>query len=77
MSTPAIQTSAPVDGSNFFPGPRPHSPTSSMKASVSVADHGPSQSYQQNPAQAARIPPSHSQLHLDSHLKSHQKGTDS
>ncbi|KAF7890458.1 hypothetical protein EAF00_008773 [Botryotinia globosa] len=77
LSTPAVQTSAPVDGNSFFPGPRPHSPTSSMKASVSVADQGPSQSYHQNPAQAARIPPSHSQLHLDSHFKPHQKGTDS
>ncbi|EDN91991.1 hypothetical protein SS1G_07853 [Sclerotinia sclerotiorum 1980 UF-70] len=76
LSTPAIQTSAPAEGNSFFPGPRPHSPTSSMKASASVVDHGPQQ-YQHHPAQAARIPLSHSQLHVDSHLKHHQKGTDS
>lgn len=50
-----------------------------MKASASVVDHAPSQPYQQHPVQAARIPPSHSQLHLDSHFnfKPHQKSTDS
>ncbi|KAI9650975.1 AMP deaminase [Ciborinia camelliae] len=77
LATPAIETTAPVDGNSFFPGPRPNSPTWSMKASASVADHGPSQQYQQHPAQAARIPPSHSQVHLDSHFRSHQKGAES
>ncbi|KAA8564636.1 hypothetical protein MFRU_013g01830 [Monilinia fructicola] len=77
LATPAIETTAPAEGKSFFPGPRPHSPTSSMKASASVVDNGPSQQYQQHPAQAARIPPSHSQLHLDAHFKPHQKGSDS
>ncbi|RAL66408.1 hypothetical protein DID88_006099 [Monilinia fructigena] len=77
LATPAIETTAPAEGASFFPGPRPHSPTSSMKASASVVDNGPSQQYQQHPAQAARVPPSHSQLHLDAHFKPHQKGSDS
>lgn len=48
-----------------------------MKASASVMDHTPSQQYQQHPAQAARIPLSHSQLHLDANFKPHPKDTDS
>ncbi|ESZ92062.1 hypothetical protein SBOR_7562 [Sclerotinia borealis F-4128] len=76
-TVPVIETSVEAEANPFLLGPRPYSPTSSMKASASVADHGSSQQYQQYPAQAARILPSHSQLHLDSHIKSHQKGTDS
>ncbi|QSZ32868.1 hypothetical protein DSL72_002449 [Monilinia vaccinii-corymbosi] len=73
LATPATET---TEGTSFFPG-IPHSPTSSMKASASVVDNAPPQQYQQNPAQAARFPSAHSQLHLDAHFKPLQKGNDS
>lgn len=48
--------------------PRPVSPTSSLKTNASgstmLVDNA-SQAYQQFPAQAARIPQSHSQVHID------------
>lgn len=81
LATPAIETPIANERNPFFPGGqpglRPPSPSSSMKASASVADLGASQQYQHFPAQAARIPPSHSQLHLDSHITSQPKGTHS
>ncbi|PQE04314.1 AMP deaminase protein [Rutstroemia sp. NJR-2017a BBW] len=77
LATPALETPANLaDGASFFtgaPGTRPHSPTSSMKASASVVDLSTSQHYQQFPAQAARHP-AHTQLHLDAHGGSNAKG---
>ncbi|KAH8593334.1 hypothetical protein B0O99DRAFT_627848 [Bisporella sp. PMI_857] len=70
----ATPDTAVVDAPNqtLFPTqPRPVSPTSSMKTNASVGN-GPdgsqySQQYHQYPAQQARIPSSHSQLHPDNH----------
>lgn len=59
--------------------PRPVSPTSSVKTNASgstMHQDNPSQAYQQFPAQAARIPQSHSQVHIDSHQAGINQGRD-
>ncbi|KAK2624304.1 hypothetical protein QTJ16_006254 [Diplocarpon rosae] len=67
VATPATAVLSKIEHSAFVPQQVPPSPASSMKANVSTTGHPEpaQQTYQQFPAQAARIPTSHSQVPLD------------
>ncbi|CAL3967021.1 unnamed protein product [Diplocarpon coronariae] len=67
VATPATAVLSKVEHPPYIPQQAPQSPVSSMKANVSTTGHPEpgQQTYQHLPAQAARIPTSHSQAPLD------------
>jgi AMP deaminase len=73
MATPTATSSKPFDQNPYISQQRPVSPTSPMKTNASASTvpvESVTQSYQQYPAQAARVPTSHSQVHLDGQVPS-------
>ncbi|KAH7413287.1 hypothetical protein BKA64DRAFT_660708 [Cadophora sp. MPI-SDFR-AT-0126] len=70
LATPTTAVSSKPESTPFILQQAPPSPTSSMKTNISstTMQQDPTfQSYQQFPAQSARIPTSHSQVQLDLH----------
>jgi AMP deaminase len=78
MATPTTVTPARIEQHPYPTRQPPASPTFSMKTNASLStvavDSGP-QPYQQFPAQAARIPASHSQVQLDTQQSTQANGS--
>ena len=78
LATPTLTPTTKLEQNPYPSHQRPHSPTSSMSTNASSSmmpnDSG-AQQYQAFPAQAARIPASHSQVHLENHQGSQPDGS--
>lgn len=77
LATPTVPSTSKTEPNAYPSQQRPVSPTSSMKtnASSSTAPVDSSQQYHQFPAQAARIPVTHSREQLENHQGSQANGS--